>query len=50
VHDITSKEDTMKELLKLLRGSRIIAQGWDKGRLVTHYLLADGVRVIEIVR
>ena len=38
----------MKELLKLVRGARIIAQGWERGRKVTHYLLIDG-RVIEVV-
>ena len=27
---------------------RIIAQGWDKGQFVTHYLMLDGT-VVEIV-
>lgn len=39
----------MKELLKALRGARIIARGWDNGREIIHYLLGDG-RVIEIIR
>jgi hypothetical protein len=39
----------MKQLLKALRGARIIAQGMDNGRKVIHYLLPDG-RVLEIVR
>ena len=39
----------MTELLKALRGSRIIAQGVEGGRKIIHYLLADG-RVVEIVR
>ncbi len=39
----------MEHLLKMFRGSRVIAQGWDKGRKVTHILLACGVRVIEVV-
>ncbi len=40
----------MKDLLKILRGSRVIARGSDKkGRKVTHYLLEDGWRVIEVV-
>jgi len=38
----------MKELLKALRGARIIAEGVKKGRKIIHYLLADG-RVVEIV-
>ena len=40
----------MKQLLKALRGARIIAQGKDRsGRKIVHYLLADGQRVVEIV-
>lgn len=39
----------MKELLKLLRGARLLVRGWDNGREVIHYLLPDG-RVLEIVR
>ena len=38
----------MKQLLKALRGARIIAMGMDCGRKITHYLLADG-RVVEII-
>ena len=38
----------MKELLKALRGARIIAEGMENGRKIIHYLLADG-RVVEIV-
>ncbi len=38
----------MKELLKALRGARIIAEGVESGRKITHYLLADG-RVVEII-
>lgn len=50
LHDITfQRGEHMRDLLKILRGSRIIAQGWDKGRKVTHYLLADGWRVLEVV-
>jgi hypothetical protein len=40
----------MKELLKLLRGAKIIARGTVNGREIIHYLLSDGFRVIEIVR
>ena len=39
----------MKELLKLLRGARIIARGGENGREIIHDLMADG-RVLEIVR
>ncbi len=40
----------MKELLKLLRGAHIIARGIERdGRKIVHYLLADGVRVIEVI-
>jgi len=38
----------MKQLLKALRGARIIAEGMEHGRKITHYLLADG-RVVEII-
>ena len=40
----------MKELLKLLRGARLIAKGQCDGKTVYHWLLADGIRVLEIVR
>lgn len=40
----------MKQLLKALRGARVIAQGTDRdGRKIVHYLLRDGLRVVEIV-
>lgn len=39
----------MKELLAALRGARIVAEGWENGRKIIHFLLVDG-RVIEIVR
>ena len=40
----------MKDLLKVLSGARIIAKGKERdGRKITHYLLRDGVRVVEIV-
>ncbi len=40
----------MKEMLKALRGARVIAQGWgEDGRKITHYLLSDG-RVIETIQ
>jgi hypothetical protein len=41
----------MKQLLKALRGARVIARGVDNnGREVIHYLCADQRTVIEIVR
>jgi hypothetical protein len=39
----------MRELLKALRGSRLIARGEESGLTILHYLLPDG-RVLEVVR
>lgn len=49
LHDTTRELPMMKELLKLLRGARLIAKGQDSGRTVYHWLLPDG-RVVEVVR
>lgn len=38
----------MKDILKMFRGARIIAEGWEGGRKIVHYLLADG-RVAEVI-
>lgn len=38
----------MRDLLKALKGARIIAQGVEGGRKIIHYLLDDG-RVVEVV-
>ena len=39
----------MKELLKVMRGARIIAEGIENGLRIIHYLLRDG-RVVEVVK
>jgi len=39
----------MRELLKALHGSRLIARGEESGLTILRYLLPDG-RVLEIVR
>lgn len=41
----------MKELLKALRKSKLIAKGTDgKGHKVFHYLLLGGKKIIEVIQ
>lgn len=39
----------MREILKSLRGCKLIARGWEGKCEVLHYLLPDG-KVLQIIR